>query len=176
MENIFVIDKTKRYVWYASYGSNMLRERFMLYIEGGVNRFNGRSYEGCKDKSAPIQDQKVEIHHELYFAKHSSSWGNGGVAFIKPDKNEATKTLGRMYLITEEQFKEVQRQEGPGWYNKVIELGNCEGFPIKTFTHSEEYASNTPVKSYLDVIRQGIREVWSEKKEWEIEEYLRGYI
>lgn len=36
----------KEYVWYASYGSNMLYERFMHYIKGGYCEFNNKIYPG----------------------------------------------------------------------------------------------------------------------------------
>jgi hypothetical protein len=29
------VDLSKQYVWYASYGSNLLQERFMCYVQGG---------------------------------------------------------------------------------------------------------------------------------------------
>jgi len=35
-------------VIYASYGSNLLKERFLYYIKGG-------EYKGCNDKSDPIE-------------------------------------------------------------------------------------------------------------------------
>ena len=51
------MDMNKKYVWYACYGSNLLRERFMLYIQGGFCRFNNREYTPCNDKSAPLERQ-----------------------------------------------------------------------------------------------------------------------
>lgn len=86
----------KNYVWYACYGSNLLKERFMLYIKE------------CNDKTEPSCEKPIIIHHDLYFANSSSRWENKGVAFIKPEKNEKVATLGRMYIITEEQFLEIQ--------------------------------------------------------------------
>jgi hypothetical protein len=37
------------FVWYASYGSNLNRARFMAYIEGGSVAGNDVVYEGCTD-------------------------------------------------------------------------------------------------------------------------------
>ena len=36
-------EKYDEYVWYVSYGSNMLEERFRYYIEGGHCTYNGRT-------------------------------------------------------------------------------------------------------------------------------------
>lgn len=47
----------------------------------------------------------------MYFAKSSGNWENGGVAFIKTNLDEKKQTLGRMYLITKEQFIDVVKQE-----------------------------------------------------------------
>lgn len=61
--------------------------------------------------------------HGLFFAKRSSSWGNGGIAFVTSKRDESMHTYGRMWKITEEQFSEIWKQEGPDWYNKKIDLG-----------------------------------------------------
>ena len=39
-------------VIYAAYGSNLLKERFLVYIKGG--EFEGKNYKGCKDKTDPV--------------------------------------------------------------------------------------------------------------------------
>lgn len=104
----------KELVWYASYGSNLLRSRFMCYIRGGRPKSSSKGYRGCTDKSEPLKDKPVRIPHELYFSGRSSVWGGGGggVAFIKPTRaSKGEFTLGRMYLITREQFTQVVRQE-----------------------------------------------------------------
>lgn len=154
----------KELVWYASYGSNLLRSRFMCYIRSGRPKSSSGVYGGCTDKSEPVKDKPVRIPHQLYFSRRSSVWGGGGVAFIKPARaSKGEFTLGRMYLITREQFTQVVRQEnrlesensrikidfektitngqsliGRGnefrWYGRVIYLGEDEGYPIFTFT------------------------------------------
>lgn len=163
----------KEYIWYACYGSNLLNERFMHYIHGGVCRFNGSSYDGCTDQSEPLDDRPCIINHKLYFGNRSSKWDDGGVAFLNPVRNEKVVTLGRMFLITEEQFKEVQRQEGPGWYNEVLDLGMAEGIPIKTFTHSTVFPRSKPSKSYVSVVRKGLSETYPGKSNSEITAYLQ---
>jgi len=56
-----------------------------------------------------------------------------------------------MYLITEDQFKEINKQEGSGWYDLIINLGILNGVPIKTFTHSRMFTRNSPMQKYLKV-------------------------
>ena len=86
--------KNQNYVWYACYGSNLYKKRFMEYIKK------------CPDPSSPKGDKKILVPYPLYFAKESSRWG-GGVAFIGLRKNRKNPSLGRMYLITEEQFEDT---------------------------------------------------------------------
>jgi hypothetical protein len=101
---------TDKYVWYACYGSNLSKERFLFYVKGGFCKLNNKDYKGCADKSEPIKDRPIVIHHRLYFGNRSNSWNGGGVAFIDPQQNREERTLGRMYLITEEQFEQVHKQ------------------------------------------------------------------
>jgi hypothetical protein len=149
----------QQYVWYASYGSNLLRERFLCYIVGGKPIGANREYDGCTNKSLPKADKKITIKRELYFAKESGNWEHMAVCFITQKAYENATTLGRMYLITQEQFIEVLKQENNytgiisidfdavkkkgfrkftewNWYNKMIYLGSQSGYPIFTFTHS----------------------------------------
>ncbi|MDR1611166.1 MAG: gamma-glutamylcyclotransferase, partial [Planctomycetota bacterium] len=108
-------------LWYASYGSNMLRERFLCYIKGGKFRGRGEDKGGCRDTSLPLEDRPLLIPRQLYFARNSSTWGGRGVAFL--DKDRPGLTLGRMYKITREQFGEVKSQEGD-WYRYELALGD----------------------------------------------------
>lgn len=183
------------YVWYASYGSNLLEERFHCYIRGGRPIGSNKNYIGCEDKSLPIDIEEILINHELYFAKKSASWDDGGVCFIKinPDKN--IKTLGKMYLITKKQFADVLKQEisnqknieidfsqtilkgslvckEKSWYGNIIYLGNKRDYPIFTFTNSEDLeCTNKPSKNYLKTIIIGINETYDLTRE-EVIDYL----
>jgi len=169
---------SKKYVWYACYGSNLCKERFLLYIKGGTCRFNGKYYNGCTDKSEPVKDRPIKIPHRLYFGNKSYSWHGGGVAFIDPRKDEKEKTLGRMYLITEEQFTQIHEQEGPGskWYGKILELGEAEGHKIMTFTSDEIRPANLPHEQYIEVISTGLEEIYPEMDEKTIKKYLHNSI
>ena len=167
------MDMNKKYVWYACYGSNILRERFMLYIQGGFCKFNNRDYIPCNDTSAPLEDKPISIPHKLHFGNRSGSWEGGGVAFLEPERKYNTTTLGRMYLITEEQFNEINEQESSVWYDLIINLGTLNGVPIKTFTHSRMFTRNLPVQKYLKVIEDGISETYPNLSNAEIENYLK---
>jgi len=161
----------EKLVWYASYGSNMLYERFMCYIVGGMFAANGKNYLGCTDKSPPRDNKAFIFPYELYFGNESSSWGGSGVAFL--DSGKSGDCLGRMYLVTEEQFCEIQSQEGCGinWYNTVLPLGDSNGWPIKTFTNNVRRPDNKPSQSYLQVILDGMREMLPESNGIDVQHY-----
>lgn len=185
--------ESKPYVWYASYGSNLLRERFLCYILGGTPEGATRNHTGSTDKTLPRDDQPIEIPYPLYFAEMSASWQNAGVAFIGDEKVSEEPALGRMYRITAEQFVHVVRQEnglepeddslkvdldavekqgqmnvGAGWYGKIIYLGRQGGYPIYTFTSPKEYtqiAVTRPGENYLKTIARGIHQTYGYKAE-----------
>ena len=161
-------------VWYASYGSNMLEERFLHYLQGRVCRFNNKRYEACNNSDPPLDSLPISIPHPMYFGNTSNSWGNGGVCFI--DSSRIGDTLGRLYLITKEQLEHIHTQEGRNshWYDEQIELGNRNGIPIVTLTNHGVRSLNSPINKYLEVVRLGLQETYPEKTSWEIEEYLIG--
>ena len=188
------------HVWYASYGSNLLRERFMAYIQGG--RAPGSSLEqiGCADPTPPAQDHGILILHPLFFADSAPQWEDGGVAFVRAEKDEGAKTLGRMYLVSDEQFEDVVLQENgyrslsvdlgmdlqktvedgtsqlrSGRYGTILHLGDQDGFPIFTFTApltSVDPPLNAPGPRYLSVIARGLAETFGLSPQG-ILEYLR---
>ncbi|HAV92975.1 TPA: hypothetical protein DCW38_07350 [candidate division WOR-3 bacterium] len=159
---------------YAVYGSNLLRERFIYYIEGG--KFRGEIYNGCRDKTLPVDSGSMTIPYRLYFAKHSSSWENKGVAFLdhrlETDENYFVRV--RLWQISEDQFRDIQEQEGD-WYPDIIDLGKQDGLRIKTITGEHIDEKNRPSESYLSVIRQGLMETLG----WDINtsnEYLSKFL
>jgi len=144
---------------YAAYGSNMLKERFILYIYGGI--FNNKSYKGCNDKTDPISLGYIYIPHRLYFAKNSSSWDNGGVAFLsrKEEKIFNNYSIVRLWEINEEQFYDIWIQEGKhSFYPYLLKLGEIKGIEILTFTGDWENEINEPSESYIEIIKKGIKE------------------
>lgn len=146
-------------VWYACYGSNISFERFRYYITGGTYKLTGKEYKGCRDSTPPTESAPILIPYEMYFGNASSSWDGCGVAFL--DISRPSVVLGRAYLITDEQFKNVHCQEGASsmWYDKIVDLGIYRGYPIKTFTNSIRQQENPPSAAYLRVIEQGMREL-----------------
>jgi len=157
------------YVWYVGYGSNLCKERFLCYICGGKFKWGGKETKRCKDKTLPKANKPLQIPHSLYFGKNSTSWRNGGVAFIspehEPDKNNWT--MGRMWEITCEQYEHVKVQEGKSWYNQEIYLGEDDGVPIHTITNKKIVTSyNKPSEEYIKTIALGLKETdnWPSNK------------
>jgi hypothetical protein len=162
-----------RYVWYAAYGSNLLFERFRCYIEGGRFRNRGKDNAGCTDKHLPLADARYPIPYKLYFGKTSKSWDNGGVCFLDPARKGTT--LGRIFLITQDQFAEIQEQEGSSaeWYGHILELGEYHGITVRTFTSSTRQRENAPSEAYREVVIEGLFETYGpEMSREEIERYL----
>ena len=186
-------------VWYACYGSNLKRERFMCYVKGGPPEGSQAVHKGCSNKREPRDEKPIEINHRLYFSKNSPLWGGGGVAFIGSERSKNEKTLGKMYLISREQFKEVFAQEngrrpselhidfdrliedgeytsGNRWYSKLLFLGRDveDGYPIFTFTTSDErsISYNPPSPEYIKTIVDGLCESYPSMCREEAEEYL----
>jgi hypothetical protein len=108
-------------VWYASYGSNLLRERFMRYIVGGPIPGGRGVQRGCRDHTLPDGDEAIVFTRPIQFKGFSKRWG-GGVAFLDCDSlgmrrtgggqpRQGRESYGRMHRITLEQFWEVVEQE-----------------------------------------------------------------
>lgn len=156
-----ISDFSRNYVWYACYGSNVNRERFMKYIRK------------CEDTTPPMEEEPMLIEHPIYFANKSGRWDNKGVAFL--DISRKGICYGKRYLITLEQLEEIHIQEGPSerWYNKLVDLGSEDGIPIKTITHyPSDLEENMPSNSYLEVIRKGVQEAYPNLTKVDIEVYL----
>ena len=178
----------ERYVWYACYGSNLLRERFMCYVQGGLIPGNDKVERGAKDPTPPIDDKPLRIEHTLFFSMSMTKWNGSGVAFLDWRRDDEACTLGRMYLITEDQFFDVVRQEnglGPGApvsidkdalaregsqvifpdkpYGRLLYLGEEEGHPIYSFTcvaPAEEMGRAPLFGGYRDVIAAGLAQTY----------------
>lgn len=158
---------------YAAYGSNLLKERFFVYIKGGV--FKYVNYSGCRDKTEPEDLGYMFVPHRLYFAKKSSRWDNKGVAFLSVNKDPVYHTLVRLWKITQEQFEDLHNNEGKRFYTEILYLGQNDGLEIKTITGKWENEINPPSEEYIKILKKGIKETtgWSDKN---IEEYLSNFI
>lgn len=163
------------YLIYAAYGSNMLKERFLYYIKGGL--FEGKYYEGSRDKTEPEDLGYMFVPYRLYFAKSSSRWDRKGVAFLSCEKepNLDYHAIVRLWKISKTQFEDIQKQEGKLWYHKVIILGEKEGYQIKTITGCWEDERQSPSERYLKIIKKGIKETtnWNDEKS---EAYLTRFL
>ena len=101
-------------MWYASFGSNILLERFECYLRGG--RIDGmvRDMPGSRDPTPPLASTFwVDVPHRLFFAHSSPTWAGGGVAFMDVDTlvDPTMATAFRLYRVTLEQFNDVLAQE-----------------------------------------------------------------
>jgi hypothetical protein len=181
-------------VWYASYGSNLSRDRFLCYLQGGRPEGASRSYPGARDRSTPADDRALTLPGEMFFGWESPTWG-GGIAFY--DAAAAGTTLARAYLVTEQQFADVAAQEmhrtpgadldlshvlehsrhelGPGRYEALHLVGELEGAPVLTFTTPDPTAlqPNSPASAYLRMIVRGLREAHG-LSDGELAAYLLG--
>lgn len=134
------------YVWYACYGSNVNKERFIKYI----NR--------CNDTTPPVEDRPYVFKNSIYFAKSAMNWDNGGKAFL--DDSQPGLAYGRIYKITKEQFEEVKRMEGSD-YTKPISLGTIAGLPVYSFTDTQRnYPEKMPSKEYFSTILTGLKDCY----------------
>lgn len=172
-------------VWYAAYGSNLCRERFLRYLTGGpVPEAPRRTQSGARDPSPPMADRACALPHPLYFAGVSKTWGGGGVAYLDVDQPAEEATLGRLWKVTLEQLEDVYRQENreagvlridlealrasislrpsSGPYGRLVLLDHLHGLPVITFTSpSRRTDSNPPHDSYRRIIARGLQETWS---------------
>jgi hypothetical protein len=177
-----------KHVWYASYGSNLSKERFMAYLQGGKAPGARFAQKGCTNPAPPLAERRILLLHRIYFAATSPQWEDGGVAFVRTDRDESAKTLGRMYLITADQFREVALQEnrlkdyevgwtvdwvglerdgqarfGSGPYGTLLHLGREGGQPIVTATavwNDDRAPLNRPSPRYLQAIVGGLQEAY----------------
>jgi hypothetical protein len=176
-------------VWYVSYGSNICKDRFMCYINGEKPEGSVKQEKGCRDKTPPKADEKIDLTYPLYFAKEKSKWGTGGVAFIGHKELVEDKTIGRMYLITNEQFVDVVAQENnldhlyinlnevmekgykdmnDGWYGRIMYLGLKGDAPMFSFTNPKPIGADRfslPSSAYLKTISKGLLEIGLSKEE-----------
>lgn len=179
-------DRRNNYVWYVSYGSNMLRERFMCYIKGGCFKGSTKKHEPCADTSDPLEVRTFDIPYGMYFGNQSKSWDGKGVAFLDYNGGHENgyHALGVAYLITSEQFVHVARQENsgrepymcPNWYNLIAQVGNMDGIRVVTVTNSGLREYNPPSDAYLATLFRGIEENYPDMSKEEIADYLRRCI
>eukprot|EP00899_Mesostigma_viride_P002664 jgi/Mesvir1/12399/Mv00570-RA.1 len=99
------------YVWYAAYGSNMWRDRFLCYLQGGQVAGMTHANRGSQDPSPPIAVARAWVKHLLFFGRWSRAWGEGGVCFLDLEHREEARTCVVLYKITLRQFNALLHQE-----------------------------------------------------------------
>ena len=172
-------------VWYASYGSNLLAERFGYYLSGGAMPLGDGSSQsghhvGARDSTPASADMLWTVPHQLGFGGNSAQWGGGGVAHIDPEVGTGEAHV-RMWQVTPDQFDDIAAQENglaPGslsvdhaaavahghldvserWYGRVMYCGHVEGHPVLTFTGATLRAPSAPGPAYLRVVGRGLLE------------------
>lgn len=161
-----------RPVWYAAYGSNLSRDRFLRYLVGGPipHSPSQQTQEPARDRSAPSDNRPFVIDRRLFFACASQRWGGGGVAFLDADRTGVVPTKGRAWRITLGQLEDVFRQENGQsdlieidldqlvrdgsstllqcWYGRLVCLGELEGLPVLTLATPSEMLAGTGVKKF----------------------------
>ncbi len=154
------INNDEDVIWYAGYGSNLSKKRFLCYVEGGCCEANGKNYPGCTHKQLISDiDDHAWFSGQMFFGNESGTWNGKGVAFYDP--NASGRTYMRMFKVTRQQLKEIQKQEGPSrmWYGKIQALGiHADGCPIYTLTSETRRPANAPDKTYLSLIIRALIE------------------
>jgi hypothetical protein len=186
----------RSHIWYVSYGSNLLSERFATYLEGGTPQGRTTAQQGARDPSRWTDDRPLLIPHRLFFTGDAKVWGGGGVAFVDPHGGKP-ETRSRAYRITAEQFQDVLAQEsgrpvghevdmeqavasgtaqlGDGRYDLVIHLGQLEGESMFTFTTPRSPSimePNPPSEAYRATIVQGLVQCHTELDTTAAEAYI----
>lgn len=102
-------------VWYAGYGSNLLPDRFLCYLEGGRTEGMGIANPGARDRTPYRGRVAGTIPGRLRFAGSFTSWGGeergAGAAMLDPDAETGVAVQAVAYRITVEQLVDVVLQE-----------------------------------------------------------------
>lgn len=131
-------------VWYASFGSNMWKSRFLCYIVGGQVEGMQKPCPGSMDRSPPKDILWRIVNRRLLFGRdYTHTWGAGGVAFLHPMSCSHDKAYICMYRITLEQFNDVLHQENRSSYDMNSPLFDDEALEN---VRSSESASVEPLK------------------------------
>ena len=186
---------TSNRIWYGAYGSNILRARFLCYLQGGRYLSHHPKQSGARDSQQPGRTAPL-VHGpwNLCFGRSSERW-EGGVAFLDPQRNEGACV--RCWDITQEQFADVAAQEnglqpgeitidieevirkgkisiGDTWYSRVVYLGRYRERPLLTFTSENVPEPTSPGEPYLSAIMSGLMEASPNQEKAHIERLLRA--
>lgn len=145
-------------VWYAAYGSNLSRERFMRYLDGGRPEGSTFAETGAPDASPPRDFQVAVLRHRLVFAGWSPRW-KGATAHLMVGHDPSAHTLARLYLVSRDQLESVCTQEGTAY-----ELVEChepvDGYEVFAVTVADPGPPGAPSPAYVDTMARGLAESW----------------
>jgi hypothetical protein len=167
-----------RAIWYVAYGSNLLRARFLSYLEGNHEEFG--AHVGARNPSPPSEDRPFELRHRIFFAGTSLRWG-APVTFLSLEETAEPVTHGRGYLLEWTQLEDVLAQENgahlglrlpelpergehlelttDGKYNAVLRFDDHEGHPVVTATTVRRFDRGQPSDLYIETMRRGLAEL-----------------
>lgn len=142
---------------------DLLESRMACYLQGGLCAQNGKTYDGCTDRSLWTDTGLYYCRGHVYFGRSSGTWEGKGVPFFKPVFTEIwhdhRTVCMKLYRITRGQLDEVQEQEGnlDNWYGKMYCLGlDKDGTPIITLTSRTENEENAPCDALLETMYLGL--------------------
>ncbi|MGF0313548.1 hypothetical protein [Rhodococcus sp. IEGM1428] len=172
-------------LWYVSYGSNLLRERFHTYLTGSDEHSEFGAHPPAPTASLPTEQRWLWIDHALYFAGVSRRW-TGASAFVSTNVDPANRSVAHGYLIERAQFAHLaavenvvaaidvgatetlaigqwsqlavdrQGESFRGKYDALLRLPDIDGLPAFTLTSSIVRARGAPSSRYLSTIRRGL--------------------
>ena len=189
-----------RRLWYVSYGSNLLRARFLTYLLGGRPEGSTRVHPAGDHPRPPAGEAALLLPGSVRFARDAPSWGGGGVAFWDPDDGPGTPARG--WLVDLPQFEELLHMEngglrrvrmpvpdelwsqgtctvGHGWYPRLVLVGLVHGEPAVTFTSAvgDPSLPTPPGPAYARVVARGLAETFGAPGRGAVtEDEAAGYV
>jgi hypothetical protein len=173
-----------RMIWYVSYGSNLLAERFRIYLTGSTADGEFGLHPPAPSPAPPVEDRWLWIDHALYFAGVSQRW-TGSAAFVSTETGDVP-SIAHGYLVEHGQFAHLLAVENVvetidsvdptaiavgdyalldidrrgesfrGKYDAVLRLPDIDGIPAVTVTSATVRERGTPADRYVQTIRRGV--------------------
>jgi len=184
-------------VWYAAYGSNLAKDRFLCYVEGGRPTGGTRKLPGCRDPTPPADSRGAWVPLRLFIAGKSKTWDGHGVAFVGTKRRHDESTYVRIWLVGKDQLEDIIAQENglpsgaisvdstelsrdqywdlgiSGKYPRIIRIGIIDNRPVVTCTTADsslQSKAKPPAPAYLGWMAKGLHELsWTDEQ---IEDYL----
>ncbi|GMH19326.1 hypothetical protein Nepgr_021167 [Nepenthes gracilis] len=127
ISSIWRLQLRKINISYATYGSNMLKSRFLCDIKGGQVEGMPSPCSGSIDRSSPKEIMWTTVPPRLNFGRdHTQTWGHGGTVFLHPKSSTKDAAHICMCKSTLEQFHDVLLQENILSYDMTLSLFDKE--------------------------------------------------